>query len=68
MIPADTGVVFPDTTTGFSERKTGKDQIADNIPLFFGKMMVRHDGPISDLSVGGASLYQKIPSSPLCIS
>jgi hypothetical protein len=42
--------------------------MTDNIALFSGKMMVGHDGLLSGKSVGGASLYQKIPSCPALIS
>ena len=38
-----------------------------DILLFWGKMMIGHDGLLSGKSVGGASLYQKIPSCPSII-
>jgi hypothetical protein len=52
-------MVFPDATTDFSERESGKHHMTNNIALFSGKMMVGHDGLLSGLSVGRASLYQK---------
>jgi len=55
----DTPMVFPDVTTDFSERESGKHHMTNNIALFSGKMMVGHDGLLSGLSVGRASLYQK---------
>jgi hypothetical protein len=55
----DTPMVFPDATTDFSERESGKRHMTNNIALFSGKMMVGHDGLLSGLSVGRASLYQK---------
>jgi hypothetical protein len=38
--------------------------MTDDILFFCAKMMVGHDGLLSDMSVGRASLYQKIPSCP----
>jgi hypothetical protein len=60
----DTPMVFPDATTNFSQRKSSNNHITNKIPLFSGKMMVGHDGLLSGLSVGGASLYQKTLSCP----
>jgi hypothetical protein len=61
----DTPMVFPDMTADFSERESGKRHMTYNIALFSGKMMVGHGGLLSGLSVGRASLCQKIPS---CLS
>ena len=38
--------------------------MTDHILFFCVKMLVGHDGLLSDMSVGGTSLYQKIPSCP----
>ena len=42
--------------------------MTDDILFFCAKMMVGHDGLLSDMSVGRASLYQKIPSCPHILS
>ena len=42
--------------------------MTDHVPFFRAKMMVGHGGLLSGTSVGGASLYQKIPSCPAVIS
>jgi hypothetical protein len=60
-------MVSPDTPADLSQRKAGNRHMGDDILLFWGKMMVGHDGLLSGTSVGGASLYQKIPSCPLTI-
>jgi hypothetical protein len=38
--------------------------MTDDIAIFHGKMMIGHGGLLSGMSVGSASLYQKIP--PAC--
>ena len=42
--------------------------MTDDILFFCAKMMVGHDGLLSDMSVGRTSLYQEILSCPAFIS
>jgi hypothetical protein len=53
-------MVSSDTAAYFSQGNTGNHQMADDISLFCGKMMVGHDGLLFWFCVGRASLYQKI--------
>ncbi|MGA2122767.1 MAG: hypothetical protein ABSG49_12120, partial [Methanoregula sp.] len=66
-LPVDAGMVSSDTTADLSQRESNNRHMTDDILFFSGKMMVGHDGLLSGKSVGGASLYQKIPSCPLTI-
>jgi hypothetical protein len=66
-LPVDAGMVSSDTTADLSQRESNNRHMTDDILFFSGKMMVGHDGLLSGKSVGGASLYQKIPSCPSMI-
>ncbi len=64
-LPADAHMVSANAAPDLPEGKLRNVHMSDDIAFFRGKMMIGHGGLLSGTSVGGASLYQKIPSCPL---